>query len=270
MDLKWLTPMDEDEFNVFWRTIMPVNEMADSLRSFMKLTERSLRDALDEHVNAPKIPYEEGDQEYIHYYEEMEQEAKIELACTFPALAWSSIFLTIYTLLEHELVSIAKHMGKVKGIAAHPEKNKKSKKGIFAIREFLVDNFQMDPEIDKRWPELEALNKIRNCLAHDRGILGEPVTIPFLPPKNYERDCDIREYAEKNPKLVHVGSDRQIRVGSEFCTQALATVESFLNRVIDEARMWLGRWNELQGIKSERKNRVHYLMPWVPFAADYR
>ncbi|MBA4064839.1 MAG: hypothetical protein C0501_14220 [Isosphaera sp.] len=44
---------------------------------------------------------------------------------------------------------------------------------IFAIREFLVDNFQMDSEIDKRWSELEALNKIRNCLAHDRGILGE-------------------------------------------------------------------------------------------------
>jgi hypothetical protein len=61
MYLKWLTPMDEDEFNVFWRSILPFNDIANSMRNYLRLSERTLREAVARHEDSAEIPYSEAD-----------------------------------------------------------------------------------------------------------------------------------------------------------------------------------------------------------------
>ncbi len=270
MDLKWLTPMDEGEFNAFWRGILPVNDLANSLHRFIGVMEAGLTDAAVKHEKMASIRYTEVDEEYRHFFEEMEHESKVEVECLFPALAWSSFFQTIYAFLEHEVIAVVRHMGTVKRIAAHPESNKENKKGIYAAQKFLVNYFGMDPGKHKLWPELETLYQIRNCCAHDRGLLGEPADEGVAPTKAQKRDAIIRKYAAQHPERLFIGSDGHAQPSRELCVHALKTVETFLNRVIDEGRLWLGRWNESQGIKSERTVRVGCLTPRVPFQSDDR
>jgi hypothetical protein len=240
------------------------------MRNYIRLTEQALREAVARHEESAKIPYTEADEEYRDLMEQAELDARIEAESTFPSLAWSSIFQSVYALLEHEMISIVSHMGVVKGLTGHPEDNKKNKKGIYAAQLYLVENFGMDPGKHRLWPELERLYQIRNCFAHDRGILGPPAVEGHKPTKRQQRDATVREYAAKQPDRLHVSSYGQVSLRQKFSDQALDTVEAFLNRVIDEGRLWLGRWNKERGIEPTRKPRVTYLMPWVPFEKDRR
>ena len=265
MDLKWLTPMQDYEFDSFLRTIMPVNNMAGYLRRLMDLLDESLAAALREHENRPETPLEESDWEYQHYYEETELETRIELGSTYPAITWSAVLISIYSLLEHELLSIVRHMAKVKGVDKDPEE----KKGIFGAQEFLRKHFDMDPSLHIRWPELLLMNKFRNCLAHDRGHLGtKEVEVPFEKRKNFDRDLAIRQHAGQHPDLFYLNNDdNEVQVSSAYCRQSLDAVEKFLNRVIDEGRLWLVRWDE-ECVVREGAPKVSYLKTRVPFKGE--
>jgi hypothetical protein len=270
MNLKWLTPMDEDEFNVFWRTILPVNDLANSMRNYIRLTEQALREAVVRHEESEKISYTKADEEYRDLMEQAELDSRVEVECMFPSLAWSSIFQSVYALLEHEMIAIVSHMGAVQGITGHPEDNNKNKKGIYAAQLYLVEHFGMDPGKHRLWLELQTFYQIRNCFAHDRGVLGPSTLKGHELTRRQQRDVTVREYAEKHPDRLHVTSDGHVSLSKEFCIQALDTVETFLNQLIDEGRLWLGRWNKERGIEPTRTPREIYLLPWVPFAKDYR
>ncbi len=271
MAMKWLTPMDETEFDTFLRAIMPINNEAHMLRNFITTVDDGLARALADYQKECEKPIDVDD-EYRHYIEEAQQDTLVEIGGFYPMFAWSSTFITIYTLLEHEMISIVKHMGEVRGVTKHPEHGnyvKKGRRGIFAAREFLNTEFDMDPAKDRRWAELDDFAQIRNCLAHDRGILGEPPADPAAPlAKGQERDRKIRAYVARNPGLISIDPDGQLNLGGGICNHAIDVVEGFLNQVIDEARLWLFRWNDEKGTPIKKPFRTKYLTPRIPFTSN--
>jgi hypothetical protein len=271
MALKWLTSMDENEFECFLRTIMPINTEAHMLRNFITTVNDGLVRALADYREECEKPIDVND-EYRHYIEEAQQDTLIEIGGFYPSFAWSSTFISVYTLLEHEMISIVKHMGEVKGVDKHPEHKsyvRDGRKGIFAAREYLVANFDMDPANDRRWNEFDDFAQIRNCLAHDRGIVGEPRTDLTKPlERGQARDEKIRDYVARNPTLISIDSDRRLSLGIEICNHAIDLAEGFLNQVIDEARLWLHRWNEEKRTPIKKPFQTRYLCPRTPFTSN--
>ncbi|MGA7501590.1 MAG: hypothetical protein WBX00_33075 [Isosphaeraceae bacterium] len=91
-----------------------------------------------------------------------------ELTRHFPTFAWQTSFVAIYTLLEDDMLSIARTLGTHLGITLEPDDLKD--KGIFAAKKYLESLCGITfPERDRPWQEVLHYNRLRNVIVHSRG-----------------------------------------------------------------------------------------------------
>jgi hypothetical protein len=148
-------------------------------------------------------------------------EAEHYYADAFPLIALQTTFVSIYTLLEHEMLDLARWAGSKRGDARNPERiprDGRCMSGIYAARAFFNDHSVPVPT-GPTWSEVEAYYSIRNAVAHCRCDL-----------RHARGSAKVRAYVAVNPTLLTIENDR-IRLSEEFVAHALNNVAAFMTEL---------------------------------------
>jgi hypothetical protein len=146
-----------------------------------------------------------------------------ELTQHFPKFAWQTTFVAIYTLLEDDMLSIARTLGRHLSISLDPDDLKD--KGIFAAKKYLESLCGIAfPDKEHPWQEVLHYNRLRNVIVHCRGRV-----------KRSTNEKKVRRYVTGKKSLSLDNLDR-LAITRQFCFEVLGNVEALL-----EALFKLGR-----------------------------
>jgi hypothetical protein len=146
-----------------------------------------------------------------------------ELTQHFPTFAWQTTFVAIYTLLEDDMLNIARNLGTHLGISLDPDDLKE--KGIFAAKRYLESLCGIAfPEKEHAWQEVVHYNRLRNVIVHCRGRV-KPST----------NEKKIRSYV-RGKKTLNLDNLDRLEITRQFCFEVLANVESLLSALFQLAR----------------------------------
>ena len=146
-----------------------------------------------------------------------------ELSSHFPSFAWQSSFVAIYTLLEDDMLNIARILGTHLGITLDPDDLKD--KGIFAAKRYLESLCGIAfPQAERPWQEVLHYNRLRNVIVHARGRIGRT-------------RCEkaIRNYVRGKDSLSLDNLDR-LEFSRQFCCEVLENVEALLEELFKLAQ----------------------------------
>lgn len=146
-----------------------------------------------------------------------------ELTRHFPTFAWQTSFVSVYTLLEDDMLAIARTLGQHLGITLDPDDLKD--RGIFAAKKFLESLCGISfPEGGRPWQEVLHYNRLRNVIVHSRGRV-----------RGMKNERPIRNYVRGTKSLSLDNLDR-LEVSRQFCFEVLDNVEGFLEALFKLAR----------------------------------
>jgi hypothetical protein len=149
-------------------------------------------------------------------------EAQGFLGDHFPSFALETTFVATYSLLEDEMLEIARLTGRHLGIALVPEDL--SDKGIHAAKTYLEKLCGIAFPAGKHpWQEALHYNRIRNVFAHQRGRVKKD-------------DNKVRKYVEGKKTSIQIDEHDRLKVSKEFCLEVLENVETLLNEVFKLVR----------------------------------
>lgn len=169
--------------------------------------------AFHAHVQAQAADMDEDTQQ--RYMEDRADTAH-DLTSEFPRRAREATFVLAYSILEDDLLNIARNVGLHLGITKDPEKGKD--KGIFAARSFLVDSCGIAfPEQGKPWQEILEYNRLRNAVVHKRGRIH----------RSKHRE-EIIAYVARTPSVTLNEGTGRLEFSQEFCFKVLDDTEALL------------------------------------------
>lgn len=134
----------------------------------------------------------------------------------FPAIMRSSLLISIYTFLEHELNRFCRYHN------ADGFKNYKSKdRGIERAQRFIKDELNMEfPDQTKGWHFIYSVREIRNCFAHAHGHVDEMT--------NPDKIRNAIDLLGKNLVSESGGTIRKIKLEEKFNKEFIKYVTEFL------------------------------------------
>jgi hypothetical protein len=148
-------------------------------------------------------------------------EAEHYLVHRFPAIALQTTFVATYTLLEDEILNLARLVGTKLGDKREPEHGNLN--GIFAAKEF-IEGHRLSFPTGPAWDEAVQYFAIRNAIAHCRGRV-----------KHARKGKEIRDYVARNRKLTIDETDC-LQVSDEFCSEVLDNVEALMRELFITVR----------------------------------
>jgi hypothetical protein len=155
------------------------------------------------------------DDDAIQSLGEVLGEAQGFLVDHFPSFALETTFVATYSLLEDEMLEIARFMGQHLGVNLVPEEL--SDKGIHAAKTYLEKLCGIAfPAAKHPWQEVLHYNRLRNVFAHRRGRVKED-------------DKKVRKYVEGKKASIQIDEHDRLKVSKEFCLEVLANVQALLN-----------------------------------------
>jgi hypothetical protein len=140
----------------------------------------------------------------------------------FPSILRTSVFLSLYSFLENQLVLLCKQIQSRKRITLSV--NDLNGSGIEKASKYLKKVAGIDfPDNAKEWTYIKHCNQLRNCLVHNGGIVNEEnkkllkaiETIPSVKAKN---------------NLLEKG----LQLEKEFCLGFIKNIESFWEQLENE------------------------------------
>ncbi len=140
---------------------------------------------------------------------------------SFPIILRNSLFITIYTVLEDELMKTCNRLRESFNVDLKPSDLKG--KGINRSRKYLkkvvVINF---PDNTNEWKEIRKFNLLRNTIAHSNGniIAGET-------DQEKLNNKELCAYIEKS-SIIDISSNFHIQLSKDFILHALDITEAFL------------------------------------------
>ena len=201
-----------------------------------------LQDALDERVTQFKKHVDERarkyDPESREEWYDWNSGEHWELSEVFPAILRHSVFVTTYSFLESTVMRGCRQFARQKPGAI--EIRDLRGEGLEVARIYLkkVHGVQF-PDQSAEWHRLSYYRKIRNCLVHRDGQVGQEG-----PGK------DIRVFVAKNPDLAVIDERNRLSLRREGCDDMISVTQRFLDLLIDEFRSPKGR-------KRGAKGRAH-------------
>ena len=154
---------------------------------------------------------EEAESIYSQYQEEFSH-----FDDRFPAIASSSLFLTIFSLFEQQMSQICEGVREEKGLQIGVEDLQGE--GMGKYRKYLEKVCGVSYPQTKEAHRMDLFRRIRNAFAHGQGRLKK------------DQGEDIRQLAKQSPKTISV-SFNEIRLTPRFCLGALDTIEKFLDQL---------------------------------------
>ncbi|HVS37476.1 MAG TPA: hypothetical protein VMS17_18075 [Gemmataceae bacterium] len=151
-------------------------------------------------------------------------ETASNLADRFPAFAWQTTFVAIYSFLEDEMLGLARLVSRLLDITPAPKKQKY--KGIFLAQQHLqFDCAIAFPDGSPHWLQAQDYNRIRNAIVHRRGRIG-----------GWKYEEAIRQYTHGKDS-VSIDDFYRLQLSEAFCLEVLDNVEALLEdlfRLADE------------------------------------
>jgi hypothetical protein len=182
-------------------------------------TFESERRSNKENLNKQAKEVSENEAEWLHYdwYE-----SEYYLGRHFPAFALQTTFVATYSLLEDEMVNLARVVGRKLGIKLDPDDLKHT--GIHAAKVYLESLCGIEfPETTNPWQQAIHYGRLRNVCAHARGRVKEG-------------DTKVRNFVESKKKMLRIDDYDQLYLSREFCFEVLDNVEALLNNLFKLAR----------------------------------
>lgn len=140
----------------------------------------------------------------------------------FPGFALQTTFVATYSLLEDEMVNLARVVGRKIGIKLDPDDLKHT--GIHAARVYLEALCGIDfPEATHPWQQAIHYGRLRNVCAHARGRVKKG-------------DTKVRDFVDSKKKLLSIDDYDQLQLSTEFCFEALNNIEALLNELFKRAK----------------------------------
>jgi len=138
------------------------------------------------------------------------EDERRELRDYFPNLLRSSLFVTIYSVVENELNTLCKQLAKKDGLKVEDLRGN----GIQRANTFLVRVCRVDfPEDSQEWQLLRDYNQIRNLIVHGNGM----VTGGHLQAIVERHNVDLKD------GIIHLSKD--------FCLRVLEVVREFFRQL---------------------------------------
>ena len=163
------------------------------------------------------------DEEARNRYMEDCAELAHELTNHFPNFAWQTSFVAVYTLLEYEMLFVARILGRHLDIKLDPDDLKD--KGIFAAKKYLEDLCGITfPENARPWQEVIHYNRLRNVIVHSRGNV-----------RRTKREKALRNYV-RGKNSLSLDNLGRLETSREFCLEVLENVETLLDALFELAR----------------------------------
>lgn len=223
--------MSYDNYNTFSNDI--INRIIIPLGNFTAYINEMEKSFLDKYI--ANIEDEENDN-YEHEKDEEEEEEDSHLmqrvmfftsdryrySIEFPNILRTSVFLSLYSFLENQLVVLCKQIQSRKRISLSV--NDLNDSGIEKASKYLKKVVGIDfPDNTKEWTYIKQCNQLRNCIVHNGGIVNEEnkkllnaiATIPSVK-------------AEYN--LLEKG----IKLEKEFCLDFIMNIESLWKQLGNE------------------------------------
>lgn len=147
-----------------------------------------------------------------------------QLSKLFPNITASSLFVTSYSLLEYNLLSLCKGFQQDYSIKLDDLKDE----GIFLAQTYLKKVVGIDfPDTTKHWNEIHYFNSIRNFIVHNNGQLN-----------NKKRAEALKTYI-KTKKSLTLDSHNRIEISIAFISEELDTLEAFFKDVFLAIDKWI-------------------------------
>lgn len=129
-----------------------------------------------------------------------------------------SAVVGIYSLLETSMNSLCSILKQMKGINIEIEEIKGD--GIERAKTYLIKTCGIKfPERSHAWPEIQKLNKIRNCIVHAGGDIWRTNSPNKL------------NNILKNTKGLAIENDRYLLVEKKYLEDAITWIEDFLQKL---------------------------------------
>lgn len=174
-------------------------------------------------AQAKKMTKKEQEEFFDIYYDQYQQLKKV-----FPNIMRSSLFVTIYTLLEYKLLFICNYLYLClcKELDLPNPSNPsilKKEKGIFRARKYFkkyLKKYNVSfPDRHPSWGKIRFYNLLRNFIVHNFGRLNES-----------KKAKKLQAFIEKSSKLS-IECSREIWFDKSFCIDVISTIEDFFEEL---------------------------------------
>lgn len=182
------------------------NNYATLIESFLKTKQNELVQT------AEQLPEEEQDEFWDHFCEE-----HFELAREFPTVLRYSVFIQVYSFLEHTLLGYCNLAKDEFGLTiSHKDI---TGNGIFKFQTYLKKAANLAfPDNTEAWKAIKGYNVIRNCIAH---TLGEV--------EDTSNSTKVRRVIS-DMEHIHI-QDSKITLDEDFCFKVLDNISEFLHEL---------------------------------------
>jgi hypothetical protein len=139
---------------------------------------------------------------------------------TFPDIHRKSLFITLYSYFENQLISICNEQQEIKNssISISDLRGNGIEKAQKYFKKVLSIEF---PDSTKEWVLLKKYNSIRNCIVHNQGDV------------NVYNDTKTLNNIITDFSYISTNRDDIILLQKEFCYEFLQLVRTFLSKLYD-------------------------------------
>lgn len=193
----------------------------EAIRRYIDTVTSSIEQEFKSYNERLRVQADGADEETMQLIGEDYSEEASYFVEQFPDFALQNTFVATYSLLEDELLDIARFVGRRLGIKLDP--NDLSDTGIHAGKKYLEALCGIAfPEGQHPWQETLHYNRLRNVCAHARGRVKKG-------------DKNVRTYVASRKFIVIDDKDR-LHLTKEFCMEVLDNVRELLAEILKLAR----------------------------------
>jgi hypothetical protein len=182
------------------------------------IIDKGIKNTVDEENEYENGEYEDDDSHFmssIMFFTSDRYRYLIE----FPSILRTSVFLSLYSFLENQLVILCKQIQNKKRIALGV--NDINGNGIVKASKYLKKVVGIDfPDQAEEWTYIKHCNQLRNCLVHNGGIVNEEN-------KKILKAIEAIPSVTSNYNLL----DKELRLEKEFCLDFIHIIDTLWERL---------------------------------------
>ena len=194
-----------------------IQESHHSIRSQILIENRTPPDASEEAV-----------QEWLCEREQEIDDCDRRYATDFRRILRFTIIMSVYTLAELNLSLIAKEIKNRKRLSS---RKVQAKNPLKRFEQFWTKVAHLQWWPDPRWDALKDIEELRNCIAHQNGVVREndgPIKQLLC------RDCGVRLVGVNDP-LADPDEAGTLEIEETFCRQAVQQMRSLFDEIFNQA-----------------------------------
>lgn len=178
---------------------------------------KNMEDEEDEYENDEYEDEEDEEDDDSHFMQSIMffTSDKYRYLIEFPSILRTSVFLSLYSFLENQLILLCKQIQSKKRIALSV--NDINGNGIEKANKYLKKVVGINfPDEAEEWAYIKNCNQFRNCLVHNGGIVNEEN-------KKLLKAIEAIPSVTSNYNLL----DKELRLEKEFCLNFIKNIDTF-------------------------------------------